>query len=335
MQLLRRNNYSTRAISIASLIFFAAASPAAQASGRSVAEPFGQEAAGPQPALPEAWNDAVHALAKKIATMIPSIPASLDVKNNSSLMASDVARVQRSLETELSQQGNRLLAVDSASAHIHLTLSEGAGGFVWVAEIEKGDTRQVAIVEAPASGAAHSPPESSPLLQRKVLWQQTRPILDFGERDLTGPDRLWFVLEPDRLMVYGFSGDAQTVQQSQPISGRTGSRDPRGLISLGGQDQFKVYAGSTMCVGSWTGRLDMHCTERAGEAWPLGAAGAMYEFQRRLDAGRFDASLRIAKWPGCRRRSTAGFLGADSCGVALGRFEECAGRLAKSGHRNV
>ena len=83
MLLLRRNIHTSGAVFFAIIAFFVGGTLRTEARGRPVTVLPPQTIATPQPALPESWNDAVHTMAKKIAATIPSIPASLTVKNNS------------------------------------------------------------------------------------------------------------------------------------------------------------------------------------------------------------------------------------------------------------
>ena len=265
------------------IIFFllAADSPA-----RSLASnPPPQSASNPQTQIPVDWNNALHSLAQKISVSVPSLAVSLDVKNISSLGSEDVANIRQALTAEMALWGNRVIEPLADTPQVHLTLSENNRGYLWIAEIDHGDAHQMAM----ASVAIAPPPPSSPatplLLQRKIVWQQSEPILDFAQETLSGGGTLWFLLEPGRLDVYAFAGEVQTVHQSLPIDPSGGSRDPRGLLVPGDNGGIQAYLGSTLCTGTWTTRLDLDCSPGAGQNWPLGAASWTFEPTRNYFSG--------------------------------------------------
>ncbi|MGH9757612.1 MAG: hypothetical protein ACRD4M_07725, partial [Candidatus Acidiferrales bacterium] len=83
---------------------------AADASARSSAsEPQQQTAASPQTQIPVDWNNALHSLAQKISSFVPSLAVSLDVKNISSLGPGDVANIRQALIAEMALWGNRVI----------------------------------------------------------------------------------------------------------------------------------------------------------------------------------------------------------------------------------
>ena len=91
-------------------------------------------------------------LAEKISAVAPkSASVTLEAKNISSLSAAESADVRAALELELARHNIRVISSSSASAtaatgtteeypEIQLTLSEGADGYVWVAEIRRGNS---------------------------------------------------------------------------------------------------------------------------------------------------------------------------------------------------
>ncbi|MFY9753495.1 MAG: hypothetical protein WAJ92_12695 [Candidatus Acidiferrales bacterium] len=225
-------------------------------------------------AIPVAWSDGVHSLASKIAAAAPSSPVALDVQNISSLSAGDTHSIRQALESELALQGNR--PAPGSAVELHVTLSEGADGLIWIAEIVRDGEEQIRIVSVPQNPAPQSAPQPTPELQRKILWQQSRPMLDFAQQQLSASDSLWLVLEPDRLVLYAFAGEAQTVEQSASIAPHLAARDPRGHLSLSGRNQgvttITAYVGSVLCSGSWISRLDISCVNQPGLDWQIGSA---------------------------------------------------------------
>src|SRR5271155_2968901 len=78
--------------------------------------------------IPSSWNDAVAQLADKVAaTVSPSTPITLDIKNISSLDASYTSAVELALEKQLKQHSFDMTSAGSAAAQsvvqLRLTLS--------------------------------------------------------------------------------------------------------------------------------------------------------------------------------------------------------------------
>ena len=112
--------------------------------------------------------------------------------------------------------------------------------------------RRTAAVETPAI-----------VLEKKLLWEQEKPILDARPLD----DSL-LVLTPGRLSLYARQGDGWEPRQSVEVAAsRPWPRDPRGvLVTSGGT--LRVYLPGIACTGTWKPALDVQC--RPGEEpWVL------------------------------------------------------------------
>ena len=100
----------------------------------------------PTAALPKPWNDAVAQLADKIAASVsPSAPITLDLKNISSLDASYTGAIENAFQSSLRGHSFNVVSSNSASAptatQLHLTLSESANSYIWVVEIRESPAR--------------------------------------------------------------------------------------------------------------------------------------------------------------------------------------------------
>ena len=207
--------------------------------------------------------------------------------------------IRQALVAEMALWGNRVIKPSVDTPQVHLTLSGNNRAYLWIAEIDLGDAHQVAMVSV---GIAPPSPNSAAtplLLQRKIVWQQSEPILDFAQETLSGGGTLWFLLEPGRLDVYAFAGEAQTVHQSLPIDTTGDSRDLRGLLAPGENGGIQAYLGSTLCTGTWTTRLDLGCSPGAGQNWPLGAASWTFEPSRNYFSGvtNFASGFSVKRAP--------------------------------------
>ena len=258
-----------------------------------------QAAKSPQTSIPVDWNNALHSLAQKIAAAVPSLAVSIDVKNISSLGPDNVANIRQALVTEMALWGNRIIEPSTDTPQVHLMLSENNRGYLWIAEIDHGDAHQMAIVSVAIAPPSPSSAATPLLLQRKIVWQQSEPILDFAQETLSGGGTLWFLLEPGRLDVYAFAGEAQTVHQSLPIDTNGDSRDLRGLLVPGENGGIQAYLGSTLCTGTWTTSLDLQCSAGAGQSWPFGAASWTFAQSRNYFSGvtNFASGFSVKRAP--------------------------------------
>src|SRR5579862_617163 len=217
------------------------------------------------PALPAAWNDGVKALAEKIAGAVrPSRTISLEIKNISSLGASEVEAVRVALEKELTARG---LRVGSSGDGVEVTLSENVEGDVWVAKIGKNDTSRIEIVQVNKANDLSSSLKPTPLLQRRIVWRQETQFLDFSTRTFS-PGLLDInyttVFEFGRVRTFEFRGNgfSETENVSLPLASDV--RDLRGLLVPG--DDARAYVGKEACLKLFK---DQYCGESLHQDWPF------------------------------------------------------------------
>jgi hypothetical protein len=186
--------------------------------------------------LPSKWNDAVQALAEKIANLAGRTRViSLEVRNISSLSAENASVIRRSLDAGLNQRQFRL--VPESETQVVVTLSEGVDGYVWVAEVDNDRALRVEMVSTPKPEVVlENRNEEALLLEKKLAWQQPLKFLDFAV--VTTPDgssSTLVILEPDRFAYYRSSdGTPWQFWQAVPIPHSSvlemELRDPRGFI---------------------------------------------------------------------------------------------------------
>jgi hypothetical protein len=194
-------------------------------------------------------DEAVRSLAKKVAARIApgEVAHVATVRNLSSLGNAETARAravfERTLRQSTAKRGN--------SIEIALTISHNSGGLLLVAEIERGDDRQVEMVEYTAPAA----PERSThaLLDKHLLWEQDVPILDVL---LEGDAML--VLEPTEIVDYARRPSGWERVEAKPLDGAVAVRDPRGQFQVAG-DSLMVSLPGLICHGVWKPALDVHC----------------------------------------------------------------------------
>ncbi len=225
------------------------------------------------PALPAAWNDGVKALAEKIAAaMKPSRTVSLEFKNISSLGTSEVEAVRVGLEEELTSRGLRL---GSSGAEVEVTLSESVESYIWVAEIRGAGERRTAMARVEKGRPPNrTATKQSLILHRDLVWQQSRPIMDFLIPEVSPDGRpLMFVLEPRQIASYHFenaSWEASGTFQIPVPDHRP--RDLRGLIDSVAEI-LSFQLSDVRCSSEARNYFELACNKNSSPAWPVNAGG--------------------------------------------------------------
>lgn len=208
-------------------------------------------------------GDAVRELAGKIVTITGSLEeVSLTIRNLSSFTPAEVADVRRGLEAEL--HGIRFTNKSDGGARIDVTLSENLDKRLWIADIRRGESRDVVmVVRALTSASALRDVEAPLTLQKKLLLDQADPILDLA---LIESEML--VLEPTRVACYRRKDERWEMRQSLPLPERlASSRDARGRLILE-KESFSVYLPGVFCTGAAGGTLSLECKPREAR-WPF------------------------------------------------------------------
>ncbi len=208
-------------------------------------------------------------LAKRISEKLRGATAVvLSIQNLSSLPAGDFGRARGDLEMELRKQGLRLGANEPEAAQINLTLAETARGYLWVAEILRGDERDVLMqpFERPKPSAHAS---STPLmvLRSQVLLERDEPMLDFAPFSLPGDARpRLLVLEPARVLSFVFDDGRWQPHEAKPLTlAIVRSRDPRGRLLLS-HSSLTISLPGLHCTGTAGESLALECAE-GDEPW--------------------------------------------------------------------
>ena len=248
-----------------------------------------------QDLLPHAWNEAVFSLAEKIAAALSSSHTfSLEVKDISSAAPVDVSAVLQTLDADIALRGGRSVPSASADALVQVTISQNVEGYVLVADIHRGDAQQVAIVPVTGSEDVAPQPSPQPGIQRKIVWQQSRPILDFAQGVMDARRNLWYFLEPNALVVYEFDDGAQVLRDAQSISRLYTSRDLRGRLLMTDATHVTAYVGGIRCDGLWNPSFTLDCRENSGQQWPMGAVSWTFDSQRNNFSGSMSFSNGVA-----------------------------------------
>jgi hypothetical protein len=239
---------------------------------------WGQTSSQQSAQLPTKWNDAVRSLAEKIAAAAaPSHAIALQVKNTSTLSAADVGKLRETLEAELSSRHVHTSPADSgapdSAVPVHATFSEGAEGFVWIAEIGRGEGKVIAIVPAPKLKEQHASDRKPSLtLLRNIVQRQSEMIVDFEKKDILGGtassvrvlDLAWTLAHS------AFVSDTMALSGSARLSEIYAARDPRGRFLRTKGGQLQTFIPGLFCVGTWIGISGFDCGPGSEQAWPVG-----------------------------------------------------------------
>jgi hypothetical protein len=205
-----------------------------------------------------------HELARAIGAKTGRLDVALTVRNASSLSEAGAAQVSRTLENELRVRPRP--GVDRAV--VNVTLSENAQSYLWVAEIRRGEEREVTLLKV----ARPSPPAAAPArlaIRKTLLWEQDTPILDAAVSD-----SLLIVLD-----TVGVSLHRDRETQSFSIPTRPLPRDARGRLTID-RDSFRAVLPGINCNGSLAPAAAMACVESSSELVP----GRNYFTEARLPA---------------------------------------------------
>ncbi len=222
------------------------------------------------PVTAETWAAPVRELAEKIVAHVQARSAvTVSLRNLSSLTQNDAAQVRRAIEEELRARGVQLVGADRAVDEVRLTLSENAGGYLWIAEVGHGESWEVVMTTAPFP-AVPDRGGAGVTVRKNLVWTQPEPMLDFATADLPGGPVL-LVLEPQRLAVYRPASGHWRRESSAPVlHSQPFSRDLRGRLLLLRDGSFNAYLPGVHCEGGTQPQLVAKCNEN-DDPWPLGA----------------------------------------------------------------
>lgn len=227
------------------------------------------------PQIPSQWNEPVRLLAEKIAAAVGS-PIQLDVEwaNMSSLLLPEASGIYESVVVVL--RARRFVIVQGElpsppGRRARITFSEGADGYVWVAEIwppqdsnqklAGPEDRQVVLVAAPKVEGMRAH-DLSLVFSRKVVWAQPEKFLDFAAGKAPNGSQLLLVLEPGRLAFYYPSGTTWQLNHAISVySAKPWPRDLRGGHIDAATGHVQIDEG--FCRGDFAHVEDFRCDQGA------------------------------------------------------------------------
>lgn len=205
-------------------------------------------------------GSAARELAAKTAAFAGTEAVSLVWRNVSSLGSTESGQARSAFEAALRQDGGRI--VESSAVEVRLTLSENPTQYLMVAEVRRGDEKQVWIAAWPRRENSGKTP-AGVSLDRKLVWEQDEQILD-----VAFPAALMLVLAPSKITLYAKVNGQWAARQSVPIAtARPWPRDLRGRLRTTGST-FQVFLPGMTCNGTSDPALVMEC-RTSDEPWVL------------------------------------------------------------------
>ena len=241
----------------------------------------------------------MHALAEKIASALtPAHTFSVEVKDVTQSAPVDPPALRRALADQLSIFGSRQVESDSAESHLQVSISHGVDGYLLVAEVSSAGGSQTVMAAVANPEPVATQPGPAPSLDRKIVWQQPRPILDFAQADIDASHAVWYILESERIELYEFSGGAEILHDAKTLGRSFASRDPRGRIVLTDATHITAFHAGMQCDSSWSPTFSIQCKGIPGQQWPMGAVSWRFESPRNYFSGNMVFSNSVeTKFP--------------------------------------
>jgi len=227
-------------------------------------------------------DDAARLLARKISAHLEAgMVVRITPRNLSSMGGVDFARAQSALERALRRRFTRQAPV----AEVRFTVSENVREFLLVAEIQKTGERSVEMVSYRAEASAKP---VLPVLERRLLWEQTDPLLDIA---WNGDHML--VLDTGKVTRYErragkWEATGSVAWDTLPL------RDPRGRLEVNGATLGVLLPGVS-CHGTWEPELDLTCDARQADFSLSGEKMHFVPGRNTIEVSGWPASFSYAK----------------------------------------
>lgn len=219
------------------------------------------------PAPAQTVAEAAGQLAARISSLLPPRPtASFEFQNISSLPAVESSAFRDALEQALKNAGIAISAAAQPDTQVGVSISENLQGPLLVAEIRTGDRRQTIL----QSWSVARPPaiRRRLALERKPVWEQPEPVLDFALLN-SGTELL--VLGAGKVSMYRLADGKWTLASTIAVSlSRPLPRDLRGRLAME-RDTFRAFLPGTSCNGVAQVPLVITCSA-GNETWTIDAS---------------------------------------------------------------
>jgi hypothetical protein len=225
-------------------------------------------------------------------------------RNLSSLGPAQLEQGRTGYEAALRQAGMRL--GEGGTVEARVSLSENGSQYLLIADLRKGDERQVAIA-AWKRGAGAKPADAAAWIERKAVWEQEEQVLDAAF-----PGDAMVLLAPSGVGIYAKRGERWEQRRLLRISSsRPWPRDLRGHLSFQGA-YFRAFLPGVTCSGTTEPEANMEC-HAAEDPWSLESAGGV-GMSAYFAGGRNYFDGRLAIGSGATRSGTPFYSAAAVAG---------------------
>lgn len=180
-------------------------------------------------------ENAARQLAQKITGVLPPyVPAFLTVQNASSLSDVQVSDARAALQAALEKAGFKFSADSHSQGQIRVTLSESLAGYLWIAEVRRGDASAILMISMEGGKLEGPRAASSLVIRHELLWEQEDAILDVAFVAKGSDAAEMRVLERGQFSSYSLKGGAWVRTGVTPIPKLSAwPRESRGLLYSG------------------------------------------------------------------------------------------------------
>jgi hypothetical protein len=217
--------------------------------------------AEPGAARQDSLQEAIVALANEVLAIRELHgPFHIDWRNDSSLSTAQSAALQSEFSARLATVRG-LVSDDAGAPPLRVTLRETATQLVAVARVSTPEGEQVRLVQATRDALApQDSPQTTPSLQKELLWRQREPILDATERP-AGASSALLVLGRETLSVYARAQDQFELQGVAHIPGTVHpSRALAGRLRFPNDDShFTLELPGKTCAGTLAEKMTLEC----------------------------------------------------------------------------
>jgi hypothetical protein len=232
-------------------------------------------------------TSAARELARKTAGLAKTEPVTTSWRDLSSLGSLALAQARSIFEAAMREAGGRT-GEQPGTVEAEITLSENQAEYMLVAEIRKGEERQVWIASWKRASTGSTAPAA--VLDKRLVWEQEEQILDVA---LAG-DLVW-VLSPSRVAAHRAGAE---VYSARIAASRPWPRDLRGRLRVNGGN-VQINLPGVLCGGTAGASLTMDC-KASDELWTI-ESGTRALLLAAFAAGRNYFDGRVVTQTGLRK----------------------------------
>lgn len=192
------------------------------------------------------------------------LPSSVAVtfQNVSSLSPDAQESLQNTMFNAFRNANVRLVKSEQSVVEVQITFSEDWQGYVWIASVQQGSTRQLVIKKLPRQQRAQNSRTPTLTIRKIPVWQQDNQILDFFQ-----DNQNLILLEPEQVALYTSDSGQWKLRHTLGIPHDFAwPRDLRGRLEIHGND-MNVFLPGVRCSGRISSpSLDCHSSD---DPWPV------------------------------------------------------------------